>query len=209
MKKLGKVLNQKPGSLYHLQTPEDLTIPLREKFRIHSFHNSSHQHEAVSHLYSHPLLPVADGPGQSTASVWPCVLCSRAVSVNVHADSQVMQLQNYSTLGKQQSMGARLPLTWCGVCMLGERRDQRRSEDDEGLEKFFVHTCCMLLSFPACGLWVLPGDERPGVLCKGKPPSTLTPAHASHQLCRPAEPNKQRSEISTTRTLLERQDLHR
>jgi hypothetical protein len=47
--------------------------------------------------------------------------------------------------------------------MFGEKRNRKSSENVEEFEKHCAHTWCLLISFPSCGLWVLPEGKRFGV----------------------------------------------
>lgn len=96
---------------------------MREEFGIHPFHDSPHPHEADANLYSPTWLPVADGPRRSIARVW-LAYTFVAVSINVNADSQAMQLQNYSALGNSKAWGPDC-LRLAGVCMLGGEEEPK------------------------------------------------------------------------------------
>lgn len=81
---------------------------------------------------------------------------SVAASVNTEADCQIIKLKNKGSFGKRWSMGASLALSWYGACMFGQKRNRKGSENVRELEKPRAHTWCLLISFPSCGLWVLP-----------------------------------------------------
>lgn len=85
-----------------------------------------------------------------------CVHCSVATGVNTEADCQIIKLKNKGSFGKHWSMGASLALSWYGACMFGQRRNRKGSENFGELEKPHAHTWCLLISFPSCGLRVLP-----------------------------------------------------
>jgi hypothetical protein len=119
---------------------------------------------------------------------------------------------SYRTMGLWENSRAwelGFALTPCGVCILGEKRDWRRSGNAEGLEKSWAHMCCLWISSPACALRVLPEVERPGVLCKGEPAGTLTPALSYHlPCCLIIILIKQWGEISKARTLSQRDKFY-
>lgn len=66
--------------------------------------------------------------------------CSVAASMNTNADCQIIKLKNKGSFGKQWSVGANLALSWYEVCMFGEKRDRKGSENVGEFEKPLAHT---------------------------------------------------------------------
>lgn len=81
---------------------------------------------------------------------------SVAASVNTNADCQIIKLKNKGSFGKQWSVEASLALSWYGVCVFGEKRNRKGSENVGEVEKPRAHTWCLLITSPSCGLRVLP-----------------------------------------------------
>lgn len=108
---------------------------------------------ASSRLLAQPQPCRAARPGRAM-SVWLCVHCSVAASVNTMLTVRLLSWR-IKVWGEQWSVGASLTLLCVGFDLWGE--------EIQASWRSWKALCSHMGPFPSCGLWVLPEGWRPGV----------------------------------------------